>query len=192
MKRAYIIHGWTGKPDEHWLPWLGNELRKNGFEVHAPEMPETENPKVDSWLAYLKQQVGTADRDTYFVGHSIGCLAILRYLEKYKEKIGGAILVAPWVTLNPESFADPEDGTVVEKWVGGGFDWDALKEHCPHFIALFSEDDSDVPFDENKPVFENQLKAKIITYKDKGHFTASEGVDTLPAALDELCKMSGR
>ena len=27
-KRVFIIHGWGGKPDEHWLPWLEEELAK--------------------------------------------------------------------------------------------------------------------------------------------------------------------
>ncbi len=38
-KRAFIIHGWGGKPDEHWLPWLAGELEKNGFDVIVPAIP---------------------------------------------------------------------------------------------------------------------------------------------------------
>ena len=189
-KRVFIIHGWTGKPNEHWLPWLGHELEQKGFEVHLPEMPETDIPQINLWIPYLKEQVGVADGHTYFVGHSIGCLAVLRYLEKYTEKIGGAVLVAPWITLNPASFASPEDKAVVDEWTGNPFNWSKLKEFCPHFVALFSEDDPDVPFDENKPVFENELGANIISYKNKGHFTTSEGVNTLPDVLDSILEMS--
>jgi predicted alpha/beta hydrolase family esterase len=190
MKRVFIIHGWTGKPNEHWLPWLASELKKKGFEVYLPEMPETDNPKMELWIPYLKKQVGTADEDTYFVGHSIGCLAILRYLEKYNEKIGGAVLVAPWITLNPESFAAPEDKEVVDLWIDGGFDWKKLKDLCPNFMALFSEDDPDVPFADNKPIFEKELGTKIIVEEGKGHFTAEKGVTELPVVLEELLKMA--
>ena len=190
MKRVFIIHGWTGKPNEHWLLWLVTELERKGFEVNSPEMPETDNPKMDLWIPYLKEQVGTADRNTYFVGHSIGCLAILRYLEKYEEKIGGAILVAPWVTLNPESFAAPEDKEVVDSWIDGSFDWEKLKNLCHNFVALFSKDDPDVPFDKNEPIFRKELGAKIIVEKDKGHFTSEKGINELPVALEELLKMS--
>ena len=190
MKRVFIIHGWTGKPNEHWLPWLKHELQQKGFEVHVPEMPETDNPKIDLWIPYLKEQTNKADENTYFVGHSIGCLAILKYLEKYSEKIGGAILVAPWVTLNPESFAAPEDKEVADSWTSDGFDWVKLKSLCPNFTALFSKDDPDVPFDDNEPVFRKQLGAKIIVEKDKGHFTADRGVNELPVVLEELLKMA--
>lgn len=112
-KRVFIIHGGTGKPNQHWMPWLAKELAQSGFEVFQPEMPDTDEPKMADWVSYLKEQVGTADEVTFFVGHSIGCLAMLRYLEKYHEKIGGAVLVAPWITLNPESFSAPEDKKVV-------------------------------------------------------------------------------
>ena len=155
-----------------------------------PEMPETDNPKMESWVAYLKEQVGVADEDTYFVGHSIGCLAILRYLEKYQERIGGAVLVAPWITLNPESFADPEDKKVVDDWTKDGFDWTKIKSLCSNFVAVFSEDDPDVPLVENKPIFEKELGARIIVESAKGHFTTDAGVTELPSALDAILKMS--
>ena len=190
MKRAFIIHGWTGKPNEHWTPSLAEGLKEQGFEVHQPEMPETNAPRMEAWVSYLKQQVGSADKDTYFVGHSIGCLAILRYLETYKEMIGGAVLVAPWITLTPSSFSAPEDAAVVREWTTKPFDWALLKTLCPHFVALFSEDDPDVPFNENKPVFEKELGAKIIVFKDKGHFTASAGATDLPEILDEIEAMA--
>lgn len=189
--RVFIIHGWTGKPNEHWLPWLAQELEQKGFEVHLPEMPETDNPKLDPWIPYLKKQVGVADVNTYFVGHSIGCLAILHYLEKYSEKIGGAVLVAPWVTLNPESFAAPEDKKVVDEWTGKGFNWEKLKDLCSDFVAVFSEDDPDVPFLENKPVFERELKARVIVEHNKGHFTASEGATELPSVLEAVLEIAG-
>lgn len=190
MKRVFIIHGWTGKPNQHWTPWLENKLKEKGFDVYQPEMPETDNPKMNLWTAYLKEQVGKADLDTYFVGHSIGCLTILRYLEKYNEKIGGAVLVAPWVTLNPESFVAPEDKEVVEAWTSGGFDWEKLKNLCHKFVALFSKDDPDVPLDDNMPIFKEELGAKIIIEDGKGHFTSEEDVNELPVVLEQLLKMS--
>jgi len=34
-KRAFLIHGWAGSPDEGWRPWLKTELEKRGFRVFA-------------------------------------------------------------------------------------------------------------------------------------------------------------
>ena len=92
QKRVFLIHGWDGKPTGNWFPYLSLELKANGFEVNAPQMPHADQPKVSEWLAFLKDYVGKPDQDTYFVGHSLGCIAIARYLETLspKKKIGGA------------------------------------------------------------------------------------------------------
>ena len=95
-KKAFIVHGWEGTPESGWNPWLKNELEKKGFTVIVPPMPDTENPEMGAWLNHLKDVVGEPDKDCYFVGHSLGCITILRYLESLPgdKKIGGAVLVA--------------------------------------------------------------------------------------------------
>ena len=80
MKRVFLIHGWEGRPDNHWFPYLTLELKANGFDVSAPQMPHAAEPKVAEWLAFLKDYVGKPDEETYFVGHSLGCITIARYL----------------------------------------------------------------------------------------------------------------
>jgi len=72
-KRVFIIHGWGGSPEGGCLPWLKSELEKNNFEVLAPQMPNTEEPKIEEWVSYLSEFVGEIDENTCFVGHSIGC-----------------------------------------------------------------------------------------------------------------------
>ena len=60
---------------------------------------------------------------------------------------------------------------------------------CPNFVALFSKDDPDVPFDDNKPIFEKELGAKLLR-TTKGHFTSEKGVNELPEVLEELLRMT--
>lgn len=38
MKKVYLIHGWSGSPNEPMHQWLVSELEKAGFDVEAPEM----------------------------------------------------------------------------------------------------------------------------------------------------------
>ena len=96
MKRVFIIHGWDGKPEHGWSPWLKKELEDKGYTVEAPAMPDTATPTLEKWLQHLKKVVGTPDEDCYFVGHSLGCITILRYLESLPEDqiVGGVVLVA--------------------------------------------------------------------------------------------------
>ena len=96
MKRIFMIHGWDGSTENHWFPWLKKELEKIGFKVIVPKMPDTSSPKINTWVPFLEKSVGIIDNDTFFIGHSIGCQTIMRYLEKLdnKQKIGGIVFVA--------------------------------------------------------------------------------------------------
>ena len=93
QKRVFLIHGWDGKPTGNWFPYLSLELKANGFEVNAPQMPNAAHPKVSEWISFLKEYVGKPDKDTYFVGHSLGCIAIARYLETLSPKSSYSPLV---------------------------------------------------------------------------------------------------
>jgi len=103
-KRVYIIHGWGGNPTEGWLVWLSKELKNRGFEVYIPEMPDTWSPKINKWVSKINEVVEKSDRHIYFVSHSIGCQAVMRYLEQLpdNQKAGGAIFVAGWLNLTCE------------------------------------------------------------------------------------------
>ena len=72
MKKAFLIHGWEGSPEEGWRPWLKKELEKRNFSVTVPEMPDSKYPTIDKWLTYLKNIVKKPSEDSYFVGHSLG------------------------------------------------------------------------------------------------------------------------
>jgi predicted alpha/beta hydrolase family esterase len=51
------------------------------------------------WVAYLSEIAAEPDEDLYMIGHSAGCITILRYLETIDRRIGGAVLVAGFQTI---------------------------------------------------------------------------------------------
>ncbi len=85
MSRVFLIHGWGGSPERDWFGWAETTLKEKGFDVYVPAMPETEHPKITTWLKKIEETVGEVQPDDVLIGHSIGCLAILRYLEKVKS-----------------------------------------------------------------------------------------------------------
>lgn len=193
MKRVFIVHGWGGDSKGDWIVWLKKELEAKGFEVSAPDMPDTWHPKISEWVGRLNELVGTADGDTYFVGHSIGCQAIMRYLEKLpeNEKIGGALFVAGWFNLTDETWDDegymPE---IANQWINTPIDFGKIKKHTNKIVLINSDDDPYVPLSDAE-LFKNNLGAEIIMLKNKGHITGEDGFTELPEALQELVKMSG-
>ncbi|MBW3015579.1 alpha/beta hydrolase [Candidatus Woesearchaeota archaeon] len=189
MKKVIMIHGWDGYPENCWFPWLKRGLESRGFEVIVPAMPDPSIPMPEPWVEKIKEAVGEPDEDTFLVGHSIGCMAIMKYLESIDVKIGGAILVAGWLTLTNYEERDEEEKHVVEDWTKKELGYDKIKMNAREFIAIFSDDDPEVPLDNSK-VFKDKLGAKIIIEKGKGHFSDDAGVKELPVVLNELLDIS--
>ena len=191
QKIVFIIHGWWGDPKEGWFPWLKKELEKRGFEVFIPKMPDTGKPKIDRWVGKLAKIAGRVDKNTYFVGHSIGAQAIMRYLEKLpkNKKIGGAIFVAGWFKLTN---LEPKEKPIAKPWLETPLNFKKIKKTDNKFVAIFSDNDLYVPLKINSDIFRKKLGAKIIIQHKKGHFSGSDGIKKLPIVLNELLKMANK
>lgn len=189
QKRVFIIHGWDGYPEEGWFPWLKQELEQKDFSVAVPAMPDAAEPNIEAWTSHLSHIVGNADENTFFIGHSIGCPAILRYLESLPAdaKVGGAVFVAGWFTLT--NVNSDEEKKIARPWLETPIDFEKIKQHTKKFIALFSDNDPYVPLD-NKNVFADKLGAKIIIEHDKKHFSGSTGTIELPVVLASILEIT--
>lgn len=183
MKRAVLIHGWGGYPEDGWRPWLKEELEKKDFEVLLPEMPDTALPTMENWVSFLAQVVSRPDENCYFVGHSLGCITILRYLETLKkdQKVGGAVFVAGFGhDLEYEGYKGE-----LSSFFRTPVNWEKAKKHCNKFIAIHSDDDPWVPLKHNT-LFRDKLGAKSIIEHNMKHFSGDDGITKLPIALDSI------
>ncbi|MBI2100608.1 MAG: alpha/beta hydrolase [Candidatus Vogelbacteria bacterium] len=188
MKRVFIIHGWDGYPAEGWFPWLKRELKKKGFQVTVPAMPESAEPKIDTWLAHLTATVGEVDENTFFVGHSIGCQTILRFLESLPDNqvAGGIVLVAGWIN-RLDGDLSPEELIIAKPWIETPINLSKVKQQAKKFTAIFSDNDKFTRLtEENKRIFGDELGAKIIVEHNRGHFSGSDGVTELPGVLEVI------
>lgn len=185
MKRVFIIHGWGGDSKGHWLPWLKTELEKKGYQVAVPDMPNTEVPVIAEWVGCLARLVGTPDEETYFVGGSIGCQTILRYLETIDQKVGGAVFVAGWFNLENLETEGEDAVEIAKPWIETPIDLEKVKQVCPKSTLIISDNDCYGAFEENKAKFA-ELGSKIVVIPGAGHFTEEDGCTKLPQILDEF------
>lgn len=187
-KQVFVIHGWGGNPNSDWLPWVKNQLEQRGYTVFVPEMPDTDNPQIDAWVDKLTEVIGKPEHTDVLIGHSIGCQTIIRYLESSLKdtKVEKVILVAPWHTLSEEIMSDEGDSVIAKPWIETPIDFGKVRDKANSFIALFSEDDPDVPFEENNKWFNENLGVRTVVFKDKGHFTTADGVVELPEVVKFL------
>jgi len=184
MKRVYLVHCWEGTSNDGWYPWIDKELSKYGIEVMRFNMPNTENPKIEEWVTALNSEVNTLDENTYFIGHSIGCQTIMRYLDT-KEicQIGGVLFVAPWLDLLPEAVADEESYNTAQPWLNTSINFDKVKQFTNNINCIFSTDDYFVSLEQEKE-FKNKLNAKTYLVQGKGHISQDDDVFELQEILD--------
>lgn len=188
MKRIFLVHGWGGSPEREWFPWLKAELEKNGLEVTAPFLPDTEHPHIDTWVPALASAVGVSDEDTYFVGHSMGCQTIARYLDQLDSSVtvGGVVYVGGY--FDSLTLDENEEIGIWDEWRNAPIDLSRVRARAPKSVAIFSDDDPFVPL-ENVRRFEQELGSKIITEHGQGHFCGDEYRE-LPVALESVLKLA--
>jgi len=177
MKRVVFIHGWEGSPEEGWRPWVKRELEQKGFQVLNPAMPNPKYPKQKEWVEHLAEVIKTPDEETILIGHSLGAITILRYLESLPEgqKIGGAVFVA--------GFSDDLQIPEIKDFFTTEIKWDKVKQHCQTFIALHSDNDPYVPLT-HREIFQDKLNAQVVTMHNMRHFSGDDGIRELPQLLE--------
>lgn len=177
MNNIYLVHCWEGTINDGWYPWIKEKLEQDANnKVYMENMPNTEAPKINEWVNKLDEQVKDLDENIYFIGHSIGCQTILRYLEsKDVKKIGGIILIAPWLELLPAALEDEESKEIAEPWINTNIDCDKIKRMSNNIICVFSDNDYWVSL-EQKEVFKKLLNANTVVVHEKGHISEADGV----------------
>lgn len=187
-KKAIIIHGWAGKPEMGWYPWISDELKKRGYGVVVPEMPNTCGPTIKEWVPHLAKIAGEINEDTILIGHSIGCQTIMRYLQELPDgkKVGQVIFVAGWIDLLPATYADEREEKIAKPWVESPINLGKVKDKANSFVAIFSDDDPYVDLKKNRLVFKEKLGAKIVVEKGSGHFDEESGTKELAILMEYI------
>ncbi len=162
--RVILLHGFNASPRQNFHPWLAGELRQRGFEVLTPELPlkSGEEIRLPDVIEDLRRQVGRLHAEDIVLGHSLGGLMALQYLEG-AEMSGpprAAILVAsPWHVGNP----------ALRHLFIADFDADVLMWKAREFVVVHSKDDTLVPIDHGRK-WADVLRARLVETDGDGHY----------------------
>ncbi len=137
MKNAIIVHAWDSAPEQHWYLEEKKLLEDLGYRVSVPKLPGGNWPKLDEWLPLIEGL--ESDRETIFIGHSLGTPAILRYLEKSRQKVDKVISIA--------GFAEDLGFDETRNFIERPFDWAEIKLLADKFIIIAQKNDPYVPVD---------------------------------------------
>lgn len=183
MKEAVIIHLWEGYPEYCWYPRTKQELEEIGFGVDVPQMPDPNFPKQDKWVATLREKVQRPSDDTYLIGHSVGAVTILRYLESLsdKQRVGGVVLVA--------GFTNDMGYEVFSNFFTKPLNFEEIKSKARNFTVIVSDDD---PYIDMKYGYKlrDKLNGELIIKSDLKHM--SQGCNYLPDVADAIRRQMER
>lgn len=174
-----LIHGTYGNPDENWFPWLKKELERLGYEVLAPKFPTPKNQSLDSWLNVFKGYEKYVDKETVFIGHSLGPAFILKLVERFKVR--ACFFVAGFLG----SIDNPDFDKINASFFEQGFDWDKIKKNCKNFFVYNSDNDPYVDASHGEKIASN-LGVNLKVIKGAGHFNAKAGYSKFDLLLKDI------
>lgn len=187
MKKALIIHGWDGNPDEPLHQYLRGELEPLGYEINTPNMPNPATPVIRDWINKIGD-VFNSETDL-IIGHSIGCQAVLRFIETLGTNISipKVILIAPWMKLDMNTIEEEGEEVIAiaKPWMETPIDFDKVKKIAKIVVAIFSDNDSYVPLDQ-VDYFKEELGAITYIEHNQGHFTVSDDFKKLHTDFKKL------
>lgn len=180
MRKAtiLIIHGAYGYPTENWFGWLENQLHNRQINCYVPSFPTPVGQSLKNWLAIFNQSyLPVVNSNTILIGHSLGAIFVLRWLEQYLSTIKVAILVGGFIgktgitkfdNINVDFFATP-------------FNWSSIIKASRKFICYYGNNDPYVKI--SNDILVKQLQAEKIIISNGGHFNIKSGYSQFPHIL---------
>jgi predicted alpha/beta hydrolase family esterase len=152
-------------------------------------MPHPDRPVIREWIDFIANLVGKPDSRTVMIAHSIGCDAVLHYLEMLggnSMSVGKTVLVAarfPSGMSSAEAERKIEGDEILKPWLTARLDPKKVQSAAGKCTVILSDNDPYIPIDEAKAGIRENLIAEIIVEHGKGHFNEDDNITALPSAL---------
>ena len=173
MSEIVIAHGYGASDDSVWFPYLTQRLAAAGHRVTVPRLPETAAPQLEPWRRTYGEAALAAGPagSTVLVGHSIGGVNVLRFLEQHDPEADGVFAGVLLVAASAHEVGYDE----LAEFFEGGFDWERIRRSARQFRVLQAADD---PVNQPDPtehvrLFVDGLGATAVVTPTGGHFGAA-------------------
>jgi hypothetical protein len=185
MKNAFIFHGTEGYPDENWFPWLKKELERLNYKVYVPQFPSPPNvpAEINKWFDVLNDYNEYINEETILIGHSLGGIFLLRFLERIQHMVKMSVFVGTPIGIRPILNYDRDSS-----FSGFAFDWNNIREKSESFIVFQSDNDPYVSLGNGEELAKN-LNTSLNFVPHAGHFNTKSGYTTFDLLLEKLKKV---
>lgn len=174
----YMFHGYTSSANDHWFPWLAEKVEA---ELNIPfkklDFPDSDHPVESVWNQYCETHINPKDGIT-LVGHSLGCIQVLHYLDQHDIHNVNVLLVSGfdesiWTLPELNSFTDHP------------VDYSNVLPKILKVTVISAINDDSVPYPYTLTLARH-LHAKFVLMPSGHHFTDAGKDKQLPIAFEEL------
>lgn len=136
--------------------------------MSTPWEPDYEKFKAE----FEKHEIG---ENAILIGHSYGCVFLVRWLGETKKKVAKLILVAPWKIPNKnDGFKKAFYNYPIDE---------SLKSRIGK-VVMFTADDEEDDGKKSLQIFQEALGGEVVELKRHGHYTMDDmGTEEFPELL---------
>jgi len=170
---VFNLPGLYNSGPQHWQTYWENEY---GFK--RIEQNNWEEPVCDDWIKRIDDAIASySPEQVILVGHSLACCTIVKWAEKYKRIIKGALLVAPSDTEAPS-------------YPGGTIGFTPMPSYKLPFPSLIiaSSNDEYVSL-ERARFFADNWGSELIITGALGHINSASKLGNWPEGYEALKKL---
>ncbi len=192
-----LFHGAFGSSEGNWFPVLKSQLESLGQTVFAPQFPVDDEKSLkegvydpteqtyEKWDKVFQPVLNSLPKNEKlcFIGHSLGCIFILREVEKYHIHLDSAIFVGAFLDCIPEEKWPYTK--IIPDFQKTDFDSQEMKRLIPVGYVLYSDTDPYVP-NRQSVMFGNAIEGTPIPIRSAGHMNMEVNLDEFSLVLD-LC-----
>ncbi len=180
MKNVLLIHGFNGIPTI--FKYFKEELEKLNYNVIIPEFPIRDAITIEGYFEVLNEYKSAFNEELIVIAHSIGNPMFIKYISKYKYKIGKYISLAGF----SKDFYNEGKDILNEKLkitILTNDEKNDAKELIAERYSIYGDSDHLVPFELLQQYCED-IDSISIPMKDIGHMGKRSGLEKLPKVIE--------
>lgn len=171
------IPGLRNSNEHHWQSVWEKEYSDNFFRVIQADW---EKPDCETWIDQIELTLkGYNHENLILIGHSVGCVTIIKWFEKYRHPIKAALFVAP----------SDVDRPGYPSYITGFNPMPAHKLPFPS-IVVASTNDHVVELKRAK-LFAGNWGSAFVELKDAGHIEPTSGFGKWDYGLELIERLKG-
>lgn len=184
MKNILLIHGFNGIPKI--FEYFKEELEKEDYNVIMPQFPIREEITVEGYFEILDKYKELFNENLIVVAHSIGNPMFIKYISKYRFKVGKYISLAGF---SKDFYNEGKDvlNEKVKLTILTDKELNDAKILINEKYSIYSDSDHLVPL-ELLEQFCDDIDSDAIPMKDIGHMGKKSRLENLPKVIELIEK----